>query len=567
MKESSWEGIQEMYEKGEISEEQMNNFIAIRNLSYKEWKQVKKDYLAGTISKEQYEQLKQIKEMPDDWTTMENGIKGILYGAGSGVWEGLQWYVGGKISTMAVSSSNIANSAARISADTIMNSADTPYRTILDSLISGDSLKDTWDEKGGWKSLFINAGIGLIGSAGSEVAGNVKAAKNIAKQERIDEEINKLIDVINTGESSDEAMVNFIQNSFEKWLKNDNPYAEKLLNKIIEIKQNIPEYRWRKIKSNDAYNNFEDKELVMGEPHLSIDDVHTYAHETGHQLFSYIGEQFPDNWDEIITKARTLATNKNSEKLKKLTKQLEKDINISYKVTENEYMNYIKSKGYDVPEQYIDSYAKDIEKYIIDNNITIEDYLKIRGYQETYITELIEDGITYKDIARMETDEVILNNYIDDLTKEVEDYMVDKGCTVEKYLEEIGLDEDEIEKCMEADTITYREIAIIKYSNEINTMEDMFYRKHYGEKADISDIIASVFRDTEFEIDGEYFCVGYGHDYNYYNSCINNDIHELIANFTALKMNGNKKELKQIKEIFGKEFYSMLDNLFEKIIN
>lgn len=569
MKESSWEGIQEMYEKGEISEEQMNNFIAIRNLSYKEWKQVKKDYLAGTISKEQYEQLKQIKEMPDDWTTMENGIKGILYGAGSGVWEGLQWYVGGKIATMAVSSSNIANSAARISADTVMNSADTPYRTILNSLISGDSLEDSWNENGGWKSLLMNAGIGLIGSAGSEVAGNVKAAKNIAKQERITEEVNNLINVINTGRASSAEMVDLIRDCFEKWLKQDNPYAEKLLNKIIEIKQNIPEYRWRSIRTNDAYNAFAEQELVMGDMHIrGIRDAHTYAHETGHQLFSYLRERFPDKWNEIVTRAQKIATSKNSNELKKIIKELQEtfyEINLSW---DNEYYNYLKSKGYYVSEQNIEKYAKEIENYIIDNNITIRDYLVMSGYQEQDINKWIGNGMSYGDVARMRLNEEMTNQYIDDLAKDVENYMVNNKYTVSEYLEEIGFKDEEINALIGTNMqITYRDIAITKIHHEVSTIIEEIQRKQYGNKIAISNFIASLFKCSNLKIKEEVIEIPCSHGEKYYNSWEFYPIHELIADFTALKMNGNNKELKQIKKIFGSELYNTMDELFKEIIN
>lgn len=169
MRDSSWVGIQEMYEKGEISEDQMNTLIVIRNLTDEEWQQIKKDYLEGKIGKEEFEQIKQIREMPEDWTTLENGVKGIFYGVGTGVWEGVQWYLGGKLASWTYKGSKVVTSATRIGVDTAFNAMDTPYRTLLDSIATGNTIEESWNSQGGWNSVLTSVGIGLIGSTGGEI--------------------------------------------------------------------------------------------------------------------------------------------------------------------------------------------------------------------------------------------------------------------------------------------------------------------------------------------------------------------------------------------------------------
>ena len=118
--------------------------------------------------------MKQIREMPDDWTTLENGVKGTIYGAGNGLWEGLQWYAGGKLNDWAYNGSKVATSAIRIGADTAFNALDTPYRTVLDSLINGKKLENSWEDHGGLKSLITSIGVGFIGSLGGEVFDNIR---------------------------------------------------------------------------------------------------------------------------------------------------------------------------------------------------------------------------------------------------------------------------------------------------------------------------------------------------------------------------------------------------------
>ena len=168
MREESWENVKEMYKKGEISKEQYNTFVQIRNLSDSEWKMIEKDYKNKKISKEQFEQMKKIREMPDDWKTLKNGVKGIGAGLANGAWEGIQYYLGGKIAGWALKGKPLLTSGLRVGTDTLMGSLDTPYRSLINSLTFNESFKKEFDNQGGWKSVIMGAGIGLIASSGAE---------------------------------------------------------------------------------------------------------------------------------------------------------------------------------------------------------------------------------------------------------------------------------------------------------------------------------------------------------------------------------------------------------------
>lgn len=97
MRDSSWQGIQEMYKNGDISQEQYTSLVMVRGLTDEQWSEITKDYQNGNITKEEYELMLQIRNMPDDWKTAGNAIKGLGYGVANGLWEGVQWYVGGKL--------------------------------------------------------------------------------------------------------------------------------------------------------------------------------------------------------------------------------------------------------------------------------------------------------------------------------------------------------------------------------------------------------------------------------------------------------------------------------------
>lgn len=177
-RDSSWEGIERLYEKGEITEEEYNTFTAIRSMTDEQWAEIEKDYKDGKISEEEFEQIKQIREMPEDWKTFENGWKGLLYGVANGVWEGVQWYVGGKLAGWTIKGgSQLASSTIRVGTDTAFNALDTPFRTAIDTITSGKTWDQAWEEQGGWQSVLTDIGIGLIGSTGGEVFDGVKLNK------------------------------------------------------------------------------------------------------------------------------------------------------------------------------------------------------------------------------------------------------------------------------------------------------------------------------------------------------------------------------------------------------
>ena len=177
-RDSSWEGIKRMYEKGKITAEQFQSFTMIRSLNDSEWAEIENDYQKGLISQEEFETMQQIREMPEEWRTAENFEKGMLYGLANGTWEGIQWYVGGKIAGMKFASSPIGNAAIKVGIDSGFNALDTPFRTTTTAATSDKTWEEAWEEQGGWQSVLINLGVGLLGSSLGEIIDYKIANKN-----------------------------------------------------------------------------------------------------------------------------------------------------------------------------------------------------------------------------------------------------------------------------------------------------------------------------------------------------------------------------------------------------
>ena len=155
-------------------------------------KNLQKKYENGEISKQD------LKTMKDDWTTLKNAFSGMAYGGLNGMWEGVQWGVGSALGTggkVFKSASNKANAAARVFIDTVFNAGDTVVRAGTSVLTTDDvSFKEAFEKAGGIKGVVADVFIGLIGSAGGEIA-NLKTnskIKNTSKSNSKPETIKNL---------------------------------------------------------------------------------------------------------------------------------------------------------------------------------------------------------------------------------------------------------------------------------------------------------------------------------------------------------------------------------------
>lgn len=169
MRDSSMEGIEEAFKNGEISEEQYNSIIMIKGLTDEQWSEIVADFERGKFTLEQYQAMLQIRQIPDDWKNFDNWLRGIGYGTATGVWEGIQWYLGGKLAGWSVSGNQAISSATRIGIDSIFNAGDTPFRALIESIAYGESFEEAFKNQGGTDAMLINFGIGFLGSLGGEI--------------------------------------------------------------------------------------------------------------------------------------------------------------------------------------------------------------------------------------------------------------------------------------------------------------------------------------------------------------------------------------------------------------
>lgn len=238
----------EKYKYGKINESY--KLEDIREMSDDDWRYILRKYIDGDISQEEYQKMISIREIPEDWRNVSSAAKGIIYGALNGLWEGVQWFAGAKLEGFALAGvSKLTNSVIRVGIDTGFNAIDTPFRTIVDAVTSDKSLKKSWEEQGGWGSIISSVGVGLIGSVGGEIFENIKSKKlkdvtseNTELKNNIEEAADTLTEKLenNVREVTDN-LTERLENNIEevadtlKNVQNDEPIRLKNATEIAEF--------------------------------------------------------------------------------------------------------------------------------------------------------------------------------------------------------------------------------------------------------------------------------------------------------------------------------------------
>ncbi len=114
-----------------------------------------------------------------------SATSGLIYGLGSGAWEGLQWYTGSKIANYNLTESKIGkkvisksitsgkkqliNSGARIVLDSVDGAAEGFVQPGLKKIYDKRTYKELYEESGGLQNVIMQGAIGGVMSAGGEV--------------------------------------------------------------------------------------------------------------------------------------------------------------------------------------------------------------------------------------------------------------------------------------------------------------------------------------------------------------------------------------------------------------
>lgn len=110
------------------------------------------------------------------WNEGASTIEGLVYGGANGLWEGAQFYLGGKIGGSNLFSKlgtdklsvKALNIASRVALDGIDGGAEGFAQPLLEMIYKDESFKELFEKNGGWNAVATNAAVGSISSAAGE---------------------------------------------------------------------------------------------------------------------------------------------------------------------------------------------------------------------------------------------------------------------------------------------------------------------------------------------------------------------------------------------------------------
>ena len=112
------------------------------------------------------------------------------------------------------------------------------------------------------------------------------------------------------------------------------------------------------------------------------------------------------------------------------------------------------------------------------------------------------------------------------------------------------------------------DVATATIMGAISELKDQIYNTKYSDYIALSDIIDAVYEGEKLDLNGNQIKTTYTHGSEYYsNSGANASFHEIIANFTQIKISGHQNSLDCIRAMFGEEFYNLLEETFSKFCN
>ena len=163
-KNNSMDGIEEAYKSGDITKEEYETIKSIRNMSDEDWTKYEnqvKNLSPQDPKYKDYTNIKKIREMPEEWKTQPNAVKGLTYGVGAGAWETGQYLLGLKMMNTNMSPS------VRTLTNTVLNGLDPVVRAGSQATLDGTSFAENFEKQGGWgavgRGIVIGGGLSALG--------------------------------------------------------------------------------------------------------------------------------------------------------------------------------------------------------------------------------------------------------------------------------------------------------------------------------------------------------------------------------------------------------------------
>ncbi len=357
--------------------------------------------------------------------------------------------------------------------------------------------------------IFENVGevtsAGVLGA--SLLQGMNSDSTNISLRERF-WAVNEFQNAFKTGANSNGELIELLSLGFDEAMYSGNKDALGIMKMLTGIKTLNPNLTIEVDANNGNYWSLDDSTLVIGSNTLESKNLDTVYHELGHCLFdSLMDGEVPENFSHAIDSAKYIYHDSPfSEFFTKTLKGLEYSTRVEANIA---YENNLKqSLGISIDERV---------KTLSENYTSFFDHMNVDEINSV----LNEYGMDFEDF---------LYNYSGSL---------------------IDLAHD---------------LAIVEIRNQELAIQDKIFRAKYGAYTSLSDMVDAVHSGSDYGINGEHIYKFYQHGETYYKQESDFQFHELIADFTSLKLTGSTEALNYVKGMFGDELYNILDSTYKKFI-
>lgn len=500
------------------------------------------------------------------WSEGASLLEGLSVGTLTGLWEGFQFYIGGKIGMTSLFGKNgifkaiggsgigtkILNGFARVVLDGVDGGLEGFVQPALQSIYKDgyydengqyvefsneynilERYVELFNDSGGWKNVGIQATIGSASSLLGEVFDLNKYFKNSQGSSDLNNatatlklDNDNVTAPLNSNSKLTSKQIRANAKSLKEFMmamktgEASNMSVVKLMHDTFEDAMNRQVPYAKEILDMFTFHkkNRPDMKLMnplygdrsyqlggtifMGKNAVAIGDSGTFCHELGHCLFYSV--LFEEIPDNFDgILTRARAIASNNDMLRQWSKELSNVNSNATRISEFEY----------------------------------QDFLKAQGFTEKSYIERLTSGY----------DQLLKNN------------------PIEEILSDMGYDEQTIKVIISGSPVTALDLAYMKVTMEKAQIKDNFCRKKLGAYGAISDMADAIFGGRNVDDNNIAFAKTYGHGEAYYQDNYHK-FHELIANFTQLKLTENPIFLEKFRSIFGDEMYNILDETFNKFL-
>ncbi len=444
--------------------------------------------------------------------------RGLFTATTSGLWEGFQYYLGGRIAGISVSTTKWVNALLRMELDSVLGGTEGIVRPAINSIISGEGFIEEFKANGGIYTVATNLMFSFALSSFGELKlrdfiqfggfkSKIKGKINPGERKKL---IDEFLQLFVPNGSDHKVTIDFYAELFNN---TDNPEALKVLSTMIECKKK-PGFNLT--TTNDgffrSFFSSDESRINISKNACTNKLFGVGMHESGHFLhFFKKNHEIPLDIEDVFKRAKEFNSKKGS------------STTFDFSIEASTKMSEAKERA-----------AESLKKYLNSLGFT----------EEGYFNKLCS-----------ENKNKMLN-------------MVDSD-SIELYLKELNIDDNLIKTLgpITPNMITDKLVSDIT-TNQINALKskasEFYFHSVESDYTALSDILSALYKNQNVVLKGYNLKLPFVHDAGYYmTKPFDAPFREMIANYTQLKTTGSERSIRMLRQMVGDELVDVLDKFYQ----